>query len=102
MMSQATFDAALSPGLPVRMALARQAALAWWAAQNRANAWCDQCYRVLAWGEGYLLPAAPSGQQMRKQNSAPADWLVCEQCLCACSTVGAGHDSVCCEESLDE
>ena len=50
----------------------------------------------------HLLPAAPSGQQMRKQNSAPAAWLVCERCLCACSTVGAGHDSVCCEESLDK
>lgn len=71
-MSQATFDAALLPGLPVQMALAWQAALAWWAAENRANAWCDWCCRALAWGEGYLLPAAGRrGQQMRKQNSAP-------------------------------
>ena len=101
MMSQATFDAALSPGLPVQTALARQAALAWWAAQSRESAWCDQCYRALAWGEGYLLPVAPSGEHMRKQNPAPADWLVCERCLCACSTVGAGHDSAYDEEFPD-
>ena len=73
MMSQATFDAALSPGLPVQTALARQAALAWWAAQNREAAWCDQCCRALAWGEGYLVPAAPVREQMRAQNSAPAN-----------------------------
>lgn len=76
MMMEATLDAEISSGLPVQMASARQAALAWWAAQSRAHAWCDQCYRVLAWGQGYLVAAA----QAHEQKPASADWLVCERC----------------------
>lgn len=74
-MLETTLGADFSTGLPMQMATARQAALAWWAAQSRAGAWCDRCCRALAWGEGYLLPAAN-----REQGCEPTDWLVCERC----------------------
>lgn len=92
-MLEATLDADFSARLPVQMASARQAALAWWAAQNRERAWCDQCCRALAWGEGYLLPAAPAREQPHETKPAPADWLVCERCFYACSAVGVRHES---------
>jgi len=101
-MLEATLDADFSAGLPVQMASARQAALAWWAAQNRERAWCDQCCRALAWGEGYLVPAAPVGSQPYAPIPAPADWLVCEQCCHARRAVGARHESASRDESLDQ
>jgi len=88
-MLEATLDADFSARLPMQMASARQAALAWWAAQSRERAWCDQCCRALAWGEGYLVPAAEV--QSRRELTA---WLVCERCWGERVKMGGGGDSV--------
>lgn len=66
------------------MALARQSARAWWAAQSFEQARCDLCGRMVARGEGYLFEAGAAHARwpiVLAGDDPGGPWLVCGGCV---------------------